>query len=340
MPITAIRGFRSQNQLIFLLLSVLSCATSIALTINFCWHLRTETSIFAGLIAVAIGIAWECAKYGFAPKGFQLLYGEDRPTLLCAGLGLICVTIVLVLGSVCASMGFLLESDAESQRRTIEQSGQYQDARTQIASLDAEIALLQQTAKADLSHHYRKRAMGTLAQANALRTRRDTISSSLQQFESTPTLASPYFASLAGFLAGDQKSNARKIRLIAYAVVALMLEIISICAVTLFISQRKNLLRADFDTKYVDENVIPPSSKQNLDRGTCRGDTGTNGIHDTRYKEARRLIISRKISPSVRSVKAALKVSQIPARRFLKALQEEGVLFRTENNRYRLAREG
>lgn len=359
----AIAGIRPRNQLVFLLLSLVSCASSVALTINFCWHLRSDASFFAGVMAVSIGFAWECAKYAFAPLGLRFLRAQS-PALILGGLVLMAVTLMLVCGSVVASLGYLLQSDAASQRRTMEQSRAYRDSQQQLAALDAEISLLHRSAKADVSRHYRLRAMETLTRADTLRERRDGVTRALQRIES-PTLADgSFFGQLASIFETRPTSKAQAVRLIAYLVVSLMLEIISICAVTLWAFCTGSTAiggssafpqvfgqglsgfhqRTDFGATGSSSQAVPampkrwkPFAHNRSPHEEGRADTGTTQGMDTRYSAVRDLIVSGQIKPTIRAVRYALHISQEPARRFLAQLCGEGILTALGNNRYHVA---
>jgi hypothetical protein len=101
----------------------------------------------------------------------------------------------------------------------------------QVAVLDEQIAALTQTAKLDVQASYRRRALETLARAEQLRGVRQEVSEALLLKETAP----PTHAQ-AGMVAGLAVLfgiDAGRMLWLAYGVVALMLELISITAIVL-----------------------------------------------------------------------------------------------------------
>ena len=105
-------------------------------------------------IAGLFGLLWGASEYVFASIGF---FHKDRNLALMSR----CATVVLILGSVLASLTFLGDSAENYSREAIVQSVAYQDLEAQRVVLDTSIGNKQKAATIDIETGYRKRGLAT-----------------------------------------------------------------------------------------------------------------------------------------------------------------------------------
>src|SRR5690348_8378947 len=98
----------SGQPLFALVLACLSCILSMWLTLRFCRQLWPEEG---SALLVALGLVWELAKLRFAPAGVRGLAQGPLVHRLGA-VALVAMTVVLMAGSVVASIACLQRSDA------------------------------------------------------------------------------------------------------------------------------------------------------------------------------------------------------------------------------------
>ncbi len=363
-----LRGFfRFNQQLLPFAIAALSSAISTVLTVRLCQELRGDDG---ALISPAIGICFEAAKYTFAIAGIALLIGRGaRLVSRLGGLLLCSLSLVLVGTSIAASLGYLLELDGERQAVGLQASRQYREASAELALLDRQLAVLVKSASADTEASYRTRALGTLDRVDALRERRVEVSAALAGLEANPARAraeSSYFTNLAAFVG----VSAARLRLAAYGLIALLLEVVSVAAYLLARAYSRNwftpsptsgLTKGVHDGDVLERVQTPvlervrvaeapvervrPGVLKRVRRVPApkeygveaeRGDTGTERFK-ARYEKAKTLVTSGRVQPSVRALRRELQpLGQQTAMRYLSALVEEGVL-RREGRRFVLS---
>jgi len=337
------------------LIAALACTVSVVLTVQFCWHLRGDSGLFAGVVAAAIGIAWETSKYVYAPAGVRLI-ASGRPVLTIGGLALCAISVVLVGGSITASLGYLAELDDRQRQAQLRSSSEFQDAQAQLTALDREIALLTQTASADADHSYRQRALATLATVRQIRAERDAIRERLAAIKApaSPAMQAGVFGGLANLLSVD----ALRIRSLAYGVVAVMLEAISLAALVLLGARRtspslkpqpvveEEPMEHGLASCEVDVPETAPSpvvaivttdelTGEDETMPTTPDEANNPSEDEDRYERAKQLVLQAQVAPTYRALQSALQLGQTTAREFLATMEQDGILRRV-GKRYSL----
>ncbi len=296
-----------------------------------------------GCIAVSLGILWEGSKYMFTPVAVKLIRQSETSHIL-SGLGMLGLTVVLVIGSVLASLGFFLQTDASAKEDRLQRSEAYRRASSKLVSIDSEIALVQEAAKKYIHNTYTTRGAHLLKTIPALKKERAVAEFELSTLQKhSHDTASPFFTGLASLIDADETSShkwVKTIKVTLFTILAIMLELISLTSLL--------ILRTSFDCTENSTNDMPKKGGTNhskplislKQKRTCegRGDTGTleEGIN-TRYRVSKKMILSKEISPTIRAIKHAVNVSQDVAKRFLLDLAKEGILRQTGKGRYVLS---
>jgi phage shock protein PspC (stress-responsive transcriptional regulator) len=269
--------------------------------------------------------------------------------------------VVLVAGSVAASLGYLAELDGRHREAVLQRSARYRELRAQLDELDREISILTQAAEADTERSYRRRALDTLATVRELRSERDQVRQALASLAGTAAAAvSPGQIAQAGVLGGLARLlnlEVSRVRVVAYGVVALMLELISIAALLLASGPRPRPTAATPEPSpteglappapasqpQVAETLVPGTVPVARAQTTVATESDTEGSmqaepreieprpgieSDGRYHQARELVMTRSVSPTYRALQSALQMSQATARTFLEKMVDEGVLRR------------
>jgi hypothetical protein len=321
------------------IIAALLCPLSALLTIELCMELWGKN---VGSIIGALG--WEITKLYAGMIAWRQLRHSPSLKSLCWVL----VAVATISGSLAASLGAFAHRYEAQRTGTLEQSETYRNTQMQLKQVDAQIALLSQTAEADLAASYRARTLReTYPALQSLSKSRERLAGSLASFRAQPdiVLGSDYFASL-GRLVGR---SGDRLQLLAALLFAAVLEITCV----LVCDQLGAIWTATRTASTKDTGtyrpVAPVRTGTNDTAGTIRfhrtaaakHDTGTQfEPHLTVPPEVRDGISRGKIPPVVKSIRRFAGVSQEPARRFLAQLAEEGVLNRERSGRYRLAGEG
>ena len=328
----------SFNQPLFaLLLAGLSCALSLWLTLRFCRQLWPDEG---GVVLMLLGLTWELAKLHFGPVGVQGLF-RGRFAGRLGSLLLATMAVVLMAGSVAASMAYLGQADAQDHRRALSSSRPYNDARTNMQSLDVQLAVLAATATSDAAHGYRRRALATSDAMIELRRQRaadSAVAAGLEMHPEQLTNAT-LFVSLGALLPGDAHANAKCIRALSYAVIAVMLELISVAALCLARVHRMHRRDVDAPNKKggspkaavhlvgASDAAAPIRAAKRPARGESF--SSLSAAHEAEAAaDARVLVLQNKVAPTYRSVQRALGVGQAAAQRLLADMHAQGLLKR------------
>jgi hypothetical protein len=319
MSIASLRIRAPSSQVVFAAVAALTCSVSLVLTLRLSWQVG-GTGVAAAM-ALAVGAAWELSKYTLAPTGLRwLLCGTPRRRW--AGAGLSVMSLVLVCGSLAASMGYMLATDSAAHARAVEASPEYRAAVAELAHRDVEIKLLADTARGDAAHGYRSRALQTASELRRLRAERAALQSSLGALQTAPGTSG--WAALAQLLACSEGA----LRLAAFAVVACMLELLSI--VTLMLARGAERLPASATQRSVQHERCSAGAADKRAAAPAAAD-------DALYASIRQAIVEGRVEPVLRAVQRMANISQRPAQRYLLRLAEEGVLRRDDRGRYQLA---
>ena len=321
MSIASLRIRAPSPQVVFAVVATLTCSVSLVLTLRLCW--QVGGSGVAAALALAVGVAWEASKYTLAPTSVRWLLSAT-PRRRLAGAGLSVMSLVLVCGSLSASMGHLLAADTDAHIRAVEASPEYRAAVAELAHRDAEIGLLADTARRDAAHGYRSRALQTASELRRLRAERATLESSLGALQASREASA--WAALAQVLGCSDAT----LRLAAFSVVACMLELLSI--VTVMLASGTEQLQA------------PVRHRSAAQRERCSDAGATErraaapaAADDALYASIRQAIVEGRVEPVLRAVQRMANISQRPAQRYLLRLAEEGVLRRDDRGRYQIA---
>lgn len=288
---TRVSTRRLLDQAVPAIIAALGCGISLWLTVVFCRRLDTEMHI-----AVGIGILWELSKAYYAPLGVRIIL---RSGSRAGGAALCALSAVLIAGSIVASLAFLTDADASRQQDALHASEMHRDATRERDALDRQIDLLTQSVAADIAQERRTRALVTSKDIDALTVQRRAVVARLER------MAVP-----SGAFGGQ------RLRVVAHAVIAIVLELVTVAALVLMrrdaTPQIASVIASDIDA--TPEN------------------TGSDAT-DAKYIEARKMITTAQLSPTYRALQSALHLSQATAQKYLKAMHEEGVLLR-DGRRY------
>ena len=215
-------------------ISLLGSGLSFTMTLRFCQRHWPEDG---GLILVALGLLWELAKLHMAARGLAAVVHGARVSERLGGLGLLALALTLATGSVGASLGCLMQVEAQDQQRTLASSQAYARAVHELEALDGQLALLNDAAAYDLARGYRKRALETSQKIEELRPRRDVAARAVRGLEikgdATAAWADGEFT---GFLGVAGQFDPRRLRFGLHLAVAALLEVVSM--VGMFLLER------------------------------------------------------------------------------------------------------
>jgi len=241
-PHLSVRPAGSQV-LLPLLIAIVSCAISATLTLRFCLELRESNNALSTWIAVAIGLVWEAGKVTFAPVGLRLISSRCQHEVV-TGLVLCGLAGVLMLGSIGASLGYLVQADGRRQQEAVQASRRYQDRQAQIATIDGQLRSLVRAADQDSEEGYRTRAATTQTQIAELRRERARLSVEVDALEATagvsPDTDTHASTTLDALFLRDAVPGATRLRFVVTAIVALMLELLSVAAIWLLRMQSES----------------------------------------------------------------------------------------------------
>jgi hypothetical protein len=220
-------------------IAALACSENVVLTAKCCWQVRKETILLTGVLAVITGVAWLCwemARLTFASRGVRYL-ASGRPTLSLAGLGLWSRSVVPVASSGAASLGYLVKRDGRRREAVLHRSTRYRERRARLVELGRERTVMAQAAEAGTARSYPRRALETPATARELQSERDQVRQALASMTGRPTapvaLGQISEAGVLAALARLLHLDVSCVRVVAYGVAALMLELISTAALLL-----------------------------------------------------------------------------------------------------------
>jgi hypothetical protein len=229
------------RQIPLVVIAVFSCGLSFWLTVRFCASLAPG---HAALELLAIGVTWELAKMTFGTTGSRRIrcgHAGER----ASGYALLGVSLILAVGSIIASLAFLVQTDhrigqdaAQASQQALHASKAYERDTFSLQALDGEVAQL--TA---LAQEYRAKGMvtqsvRTLERIHPLREARMAQARALAAQEAAITSSSP--AAAAGVLLGASSTW----RLTAQGVLAVMLEVVSMMAMGLLLAKQGGAMEA------------------------------------------------------------------------------------------------
>lgn len=332
-----------QQRLLNSVIAVLGCGISLVLTIEFCREVRGHTQAW---VPIAIGTVWELAKYNFAVTSLVLL-AEGTKVRKLAGVLLGCLALVLVAGSIVASVGYMTALDGEVRGQRVTASERYTDLKASIRQIDTQVEAYQQAAKADMAGNYRTRGLQTLKNVTGLLNERARMADELRELETRGSEKGNSIKILGNALSPKGFHSNARLHAWAFALISIVLELISVAALALLRLSPSGLHVSEptYQTapqEAVSKKAIKPAAARSpiADNPPAIRKAGmataeakpTTDIHQApiaKYDEAKELILSGRIPPNFRAVRSSLRVGQEPARAVMEALQREGVIIKT-----------
>jgi hypothetical protein len=210
----------------------------------------------------------------------------------------------------------------------MKRSTAYVSLLSEMDAIDRQVALLSSVAATDAQHSYRARAIDSMAKADALRRRRSELSATLAGYEASPDTAvhSSFFSGLA-LLSDGSASTSTRYRYAAFALVALVIEILSLSAY-LIVRTPENP-RGTRTGKPAQDKPRPRSTRstrKNTSKGAPKTDDDPST--DTRYNRVRDRVRAGALRPTIRAIKDAAVVSQNTAVSYINAMVRDGDLKR------------
>lgn len=190
-------------------IAVMACVVSTILTIELVTSVRGSS----GAITLTLGLMWELSKYTFG--SIAILHPQQKMRTVLGW-----TTAVLIFGSVAASLGYLTEmSDLVQENKMIE-SVEYQDLASERATLQSQMDTLLLSASEDTKRNYRKRALETNEKVEELRERYVDLGEDMTKLKQTKVQLNTFNA-------------------VASLIIALMLELCGILAISLFAQNKE-----------------------------------------------------------------------------------------------------
>ena len=320
-------------------LAILGGSISACLTIQFCIALGGRG---VSLLPILLGIFCEGLKLTAIGAGLWLIHGETWREQI-TGWASITIAAVLIVGSIAASMGYLVQKDARSRSEVWKASAEHQDLTQQKKSLLSQIQASEETAK-----QYRDHGRITLSTqydviARELNQKLNTVMALLVASEAAITTSSDFFSGLATMIAIPDEDHttaitrsssiaimADRIRMIAYFVLAIILELGCVLAVQLLHlgrSPRSQGLRST-DKIAIIEKPIPRSRKPAILVQTQDYYRDQHGSLAERYEQVRAAVVSGELDPAYRPVRSTFALRQQTTTQFFRQLENDGVIVR------------
>jgi len=190
-------------------IAVMACVVSTILTIELVTSVRGSS----GAITLTLGLMWELSKYTFG--SIAILHPEQKMRTVLGW-----TTAVLIFGSVAASLGYLTEMSDLVQENKMVESVEYQDLASERATLQSQMDTLLLSANEDTKRSYRKRALETNEKVEELRERYVDLGEDMTKLKQTKVQLNTFNA-------------------VASLIIALMLELCGILAISLFAQNKE-----------------------------------------------------------------------------------------------------
>ncbi len=227
---TRVPFFARSGQIPLITIVIFSCGLSFWLTLRFCSNLAPQHAL---LELFAIGGTWEIAKLTFGTIGAQRLGGGGGPSKM-SGYALVAVSSVLALGSIGASMAFLMQTDQRlsddvrrASLRSLHASKAYERDAAGLVALDGEIDELMAQAKGYRTQGLITQGLRTMDRLQPLRDQRNALAQALSARDDE--IRDGGAVDLGSHIFG----NATVWRTAAQVMLAVMLEVISMIAMSL-----------------------------------------------------------------------------------------------------------
>ena len=330
-----------KTQRLFAALALLSCGVSSYLTIKFCAELRGSG---IGFVAIALGLSWESGKYLF------VLAAQTHSRALYILVG------CLIVGSIMASLGYLVEMDDTAAESRIATNDTHAHLLSQRGMLRDKLQLTQLTAEKDMATGYRSRALETLARASDIERQISSIQIEISNFKK--------HASGAGYwnsLGRVANTSGDSLRALVYMFIAIMLEMISIVAIHLASASRTHPTNASDErisnasATHLERERISSNASRNASQDASvthpgaathpqrirnaspsthprthpkkRISTNASGkTHPAKYAQAKELVSGGQVRPSYRRIQTAVQCGQAESQRIIAQLERDNVI--------------
>ena len=277
--------FAHIGQIPLVIITFFSCGLSFWLTVRFC---ATLAPGHAAAELLTIGMTWELAKLTFSIQGTHRI----RRGLLAqkaSGYRLVSLSLVLAAGSIAASLAFLMQTDrhilqgaAKASQQALHASKAYERDTASLRTLDGEIEQLTALAEQYRAKGLVTQGVRTLERIKPLRDERITQARALSAQEAAITSGSP-IASASPFL-GDSSVW----RLVAQVVLAVMLEVVSMVALSLLCEGKSGPAQSGSASpkipaanvvrlKVASPRITSDANPHRFASGTISGDGDANG---------------------------------------------------------------
>ena len=304
------------------------------------------------------GVGFEICKFLFLPVGLALLIRG----YVFRGLPLIAIGLALVAVSVSASLGFLSSRTNEATEHARVNSDQYRQLDKQLITIDRQIDGLQRAADIDSGSQWaqvRNSVGDKNEQIRQLQQERKQIAASMLNIDGTQhTSAGALFDGLGELF----KQDANSVKTVAYTLVAVLLELCGIAALTIAgvgsdadVQQvdRNTIRRSDSETLPEQPNAgyiaaqsiqaeqlkkpkpVEPVTEQGVTKSkhhsavdpvAGRADTGTDTGKNGRYKRIASAVKGGRLKPSIRAVMKSENVSYPVAKGYFDSLEKNGIV--------------
>ena len=197
------------KQLALIGIAIIACTISTALTMKFVSEVRGD----AGWITLGLGMMWELSKYTFGP--IAILHAEQKMRMVLGA-----TTVILILGSIVASLGYLTEMNEFIETNTMVDSVEYQDLKSERDIIQAQIDTLLLSASEDTRRTYRRRGLETNNKIDIERQKYIKLGEKMKKLK-------------------EVKVQLNTFDITASLIISLMLEICGILAISLFAENKE-----------------------------------------------------------------------------------------------------
>lgn len=197
------------NKFFLFVIALLSCGVSTWLTVDFVFQLRGQQDE----VALTLGVLWEISKYTFG--SLALIHPKWTTKFILSTM-----TIILIGGSVMASMGYLGEFDQSMKNAAMQRDISYQDMTTEREIIKKQLEMLQLSAIEDTKRSFRRRGLETNQQVEELKSKYDDLGKKITELKEVS-------------YEPKQKEN------IFYIILSVMLELCGIVSISLITDKRE-----------------------------------------------------------------------------------------------------
>tara|TARA_R110000744_G_scaffold24164_9_gene60821 strand:- start:709 stop:1578 length:870 start_codon:yes stop_codon:yes gene_type:complete len=188
---------------------VTACAISTVLTVQFVTEIRGD----AGWITLGLGLMWELSKYTFG--SIAILHPEQKMKMVLGW-----TTAILIFGSIAASLLYLTEMNEFVETSKMTDSVEYQDLSSERHILETQINTLLLSASEDTKRSYRRRGLETNSEIDNKRKIYKELGEDMVKLREVKIQLNTFDA-------------------VASLIIALMLEICGILAISLFAQNKE-----------------------------------------------------------------------------------------------------